>query len=233
MNTRSRIPRTIVPFNDFINVCVAYLLAGDPVTNWSRLGVLDEEMKWFQAFLTDWNRLYLLYSDKKGSRTTEVIVSLNVLISNMLDYNQKQHLLDRIASSLNATPIDFSKFNINPADKATPRSTHSAIQDVVEPTIEPIRGGVIAIKCYGSDSSRPSIYGDANCVQYSYIVGSEAPLSPDDPAMIHDISSRASFTINLGPANSGKKLFIFFRWYNTVHPDIAGPWTGLITIWLT
>lgn len=233
MNNRSRIPRTIMTFNDYINVIVTYLLLGDPVTNWSRLGLLDEEMKWLQTLLQDWNKLYTLYADKKGGRTAEVIESMNSLITKMLDYNQKQHLLDRIASSLNATTVDWSKFNINGGDRSFSKGMRSAIQDVVEPTLEPIKGGVVAMKCYGSESSRPAIHGDANCVQFAYCVGTEPPAMPDDPGMIHDISSRASFSINLGPASSGKKLYIFFRWYNTIHPDTAGPWTGLITIWLS
>lgn len=222
-----------MPFNDYINVNVAYLQQGDTEKNWTRLGLLQADMTWMQDLLQHWNTLYALYIDKKGSRTTEVTNGLKSDIDKMLDYNQSQNLLDRIAASLNATTVDLDKFNIRKASRQTSKGTFRAIEEVVDPTIEPIRGGVLSIKCYSIESSRPSILSEANCVQLSYIVQTDVPQSPDDAGMIHEVSSRASFSINLGPENSGKRVHIFLRWFSTVHPESAGPWSSVISVWLS
>lgn len=235
MTSKSRIPNSIMAFASYIVLITNYLLQGDPDLNWKRLGLLDEEMTWLQNFLASWQKVYALYADKNGGRTNEVIVTLNVMIGTMMEYNQKQHLLDRIASSLNATPTDLIKFNIHTGavQKSPSKAQRTTIQSAMLPTFEPLRGGMLNIKCYSTESSRPGIPEEANCIQYAYSIGTVAPASPDAPNMVHGVSSRASFTLNFGPENSGKQLFIYLRWFNTVHTDQAGSWSSGDGVWLS
>jgi len=53
--------------------------------------------------------------------------------------------------------------------------------------------------------------------------------SADAENMKRDISTKASFVLALSSASSTQSLFIYFRWYNTKHPELAGPWSALMT----
>jgi hypothetical protein len=44
-----------------------------------------------------------------------------------------------------------------------------------------------------------------------------------------NISTKGAFMLQGGVECEGKRLYIYFRWYNTKHPDIAGPWSQLQT----
>lgn len=231
MASSPRIPRSIAPFNDYINTIVNYTLTGTP-TNGDRLGLEKDEQLRMKEICDNWNTTWKLYADRSAGRTIAVTASMNGYITDFIDYNESHHLLDRIASSLNATELDYQIFNISVRKTITKGQTKS-ISAAVQPIIQPIGGGTVSIKCYSDESARPSVYSQANCVQFAFIVGNTAPLSPIDENIKYDTSTRASFNFEAGADKVGKQLFIFFRWYNTVHPDIAGPWSALNTVWLS
>ena len=227
----TRIPRTISPMNVYINVAVPYFDLGTP-KNSVRLGIEDEEVTTLKGFLTQWNLLYARYADKSGSRTTLVIDQLNNLIQDFIEFDKSHKLLDRIASSLEATVADFSTFNIAPRNRTQSKVIAKSIGEQVQPILQVMGGGVVSVKCYSNESSRPSIHSMANCLQYAYTVGT-APASPLDEALKIELSTRASFNLSIGADNMGKQLFIYFRWYNTIHPDLSGPWSNVQATWLS
>ena len=227
----SRIPRTIDEFNPYIVNTNAYLLAGTP-TNWSRLGWVQGEMTQWTGFVTLWNPLYPKYADKKGSRTTAIKDQLLLIIKQCITLDKTNHLLDRIAASPNATIIDMETFHIKKGvlQDVVHTQMRSSNSESIVAALQPLGGGDVSIKCRTShDSKRGSIADGADSVQYVFQVGGTAPTGADDAGLNKEISTHASFTLNLGTSASEKKLYIFFRWYNTKHPDLAGPWCSLQT----
>ena len=235
MTGSTRTPRGIDSFNKYIVSVADYLQEGAPTTHAARLGITEEELKFILAILASWTLLYKLYGDKKNSRTTAVIDQLHDKIEQFVNYDQEHHLLDRIASSPNATIVDMETFNIrNGALQRSARTTTAKpITEAVSAILETVGGGMIAVKCYNTESARPSIFSDSDCVQFAYIVGNTPPASVLASGLTQGLSSKASFTISTGADNGGKNLYIFFRWYNSRHPELAGPWCAMITIWLT
>ena len=232
MTTGTRIPRGIDKFNGYISVTSAYLAEGVPTTNAERLGISETDVSKWTAFKTQWEPLYLKYSDKKNSRTVAVKDELYNIINETVLFDQTYYLLDRIVTSPNVTIADLETFNIRKGalEKKTRTTPQTPISGPVSPTLIPIGGGTLTVKCYSSTGQRASIFKGADCVQYLYTTGDTPPASADDELLKMGLSTRAIFNLALGTANSGKKVFLYFRWYNTKYPDLAGPWSSLQTI---
>jgi len=230
MASGSRIPRGIDDFNPYIINTNTYMQAGSP-SNAERLGItVDEVTKWAD-YTAQWLPLYGKYSDKKGGRTTTIKDQLLSIITQCSDLDQNNHVLDRIAASPNVTIVDMETFNIKKGmlQKTTHTGLTTGIVEPVIPTIQPIGGGSVSIKCYNSNGARANIFEDADSVQYTFMVGDTAPTSAEVTGMSKELSTKASFILTLGSSNSEKHLYIYFRWYNTKYPTLAGPWTTLQT----
>lgn len=234
MASGTRIPRGIDLFNAYIVNTNAYLVIGFP-TNASRLGILTAEQTQWNSFLTQWTPLYLKYSDKKNSRTTAVKDQMRAIIDDAVTFDQNKHLLDRIASSPNVTIVDMETFNIKKGQlqKTTRSVSVSSITEAVVAGIQTLGGGTLSVKCRSNTATRASIVEGADSVQYVYLVGKTAPTSYDAVGLTKEISTRAGFALNLGGEAAGESLYIYFRWYNTKHPELAGPWTGMQTVFIS
>lgn len=234
MTASPRIPRTIDLFNPYISSTSAYLLAGAPTNNGTRLGLSEEEISGWNDISTKWNPLYEKYKDKKTGRTTAIKDQLLLCIDEAVEYDRTCNLLDRIAVSLNVTVHDLETFNIKKGllEKTTRTIPTTAIKEPVEPILVPFGGGNVTVKCYSSTSARAAIFGDADSVQYLYSVDTPVPESASTPGLIQGLSTRATFDLALGAQNGGKRLYLFLRWYNTKHPELAGPWSDLQSTFL-
>lgn len=230
-----RIYRSLPLFNDYLNNFTSYLKEGTPATNANRLGITEEEVVELDGLRDEWNPIWEMYADKKISRTASITARLYGEIDKMVDFDKSHHFLDRIASSVNVTIEDLEVFNIRSGkmQRVASKSPIKSISDTVMPTLVQLGGGMVSMKCYSVESSRPSIHSMANCVQFSFKIGGSPPVSPMDEAMTHDSSTRSSLNYGFGPENSGKQVFIFFRWFNSVHTTLAGPWSSMFTIWLS
>lgn len=222
----TRIPLQSVAFNSYIVNTTNYLNDGDPTKNADRLGItVDEMLKWNDIY-ERWNNLYPLYIDKPMSRTKAVMTQLQSIIEEFHALNKSKHLLDRIASSPNATAIDLEIFNIK--SKSGKRTTATMpIQTTVYATLQVLGGGSVSIKCRTESSQRPGIISGADCLQMVYMVGTTPPDSADMQGLNKELSSKSSFVLPLGSASSSKNLYIYFRWYNSRHPELAGPWSAM------
>lgn len=231
MSNRSRMPNNFDEFNTYLGQGVTYLQAGTPTTNAERLGIDTTEVTDLNSYYTDWKPVYSLYSDKKNSRTTSVIEQLRIIQDNVFDYDHTQHILDRIAASPNATVTDLTTFNIKSGllAKTTRTKPTTPISEVVSATIKQQGGGILAIKCRDEASGTAAIVEEANCVEYMYKIGTEAPASVKADGLKNGLSTRASFTLSVGAENSAKNIYIYFRWLNTKYPALAGPWSSLQT----
>ena len=230
MTVTPRIPRGIDDCSLYLVSTNNYLVSGSP-NNAERLGILPAEaVKW--ADLTNrYQPLYRLYSDKKNSRTTAIKDQLLSIIEELINLDQSCHLLDRIAASPNVTIADMETFNIKKGvlQKTTRSVATTPLTNRVAAAIQPLGGGSLNIKCRNLSGERAAIDEGANSVQYAFKVGDAAPTSADAENLRREISTKAVFVLALGSASSAKNLFIYFRWYNTKHPDLAGPWSALMT----
>ena len=231
MSDGSRIPRQIEEFNSYISTTNTYLLEGAPTTNADRLGILATEVTKWSAIGTLWSPLFMKYSDKKNSRTTAIKDQLLQLITDCVNLDQTCHILDRIAASPNVTIVDMETFNIKKGvlQKTARTVSTSPVAERVMPSIQPIGGGSVSIKCRSTTGEGTAIIGGADSVQYVYQVGNTPPISTEGEGLKNGLSTKASFTVALGTASSAKYLYIYFRWYNTKHPELSGPWSALQT----
>ncbi len=113
----TRISRTIKGFNNDLVDTNDYLTqecAPPPVgnTNGQRLGWTVAELAQWVLFLSMWAPLYILYSNKKGTRTSLITAKLKKIIKDCVAYERSHHLYDRMAVNSNATTDDFTVFRI-------------------------------------------------------------------------------------------------------------------------
>lgn len=231
MPDRSRIPRAIDRFNNYLANTNTYLLDGNP-NNAIRLGLFPAEVTRWSAFVAEWSPLYLKYIDEKGSRTTAITDQLHSIVASCVIFDQTNHLLDRIAASPVVTVSDMEIFNIKKGIllKTTRTRPLGVLTEPVFAAIQPIGGGSVSIKCRGASGGRAAIFTGADAVQYNYTVGDTAPGSADAYGLQREISTKASIQLALNPASSGKNLYIYLRWYLVKHPALAGPWSSVQTV---
>ena len=232
MPNRSRIPTSIYDFNTYLETTDSYFAEGAPETNAARLGILETEQQSWHGFLESWSPLFPIYENRRNSRTMLVTDELHSIINQVKTYDKEHRILDRIAASPNVTVTDLSVFNIKSgalAKKSRTKPTNP-IEALVVPDIDQIGGGELALKCRNNMDNRTAIVPDASCVEYRYLIGETPPTSPDQAGLQQDLSTRASFVVNMGSGNAGKNVYLYFRWNNTKYPALAGPWSHVYPV---
>ncbi len=207
-------------------------MVAENAANAFRLGILPAEVTRWSAFVNKWNPLYLKYIDGKGSRTTAITDQLHSIIAGCVQFDQTNHLLDRIAASPVVTVSDMEIFNVKKGIllKTTHTRPQTALTEPLFAAIQPIGGGTVSIKCRGASGGRAAIFAGADAVQYSYHVGDTPPGTADAYGLQREISTKASIILTLGSACSEKHLYIYLRWYLIKHPNLAGPWSSVQTV---
>lgn len=225
----SCIPLSYDKFNTYLQNTTTFLFEGAPTANYVRLGIPETVANGWKEISTQWNPIYSKYTDKYNFRTQAISDELRSIIDSTRRFEDENHLIALIAISPNATVTDLETFSINGANgqKKSRTIPQSQITSLVNAILKPIGGGSISIKCFDANSKRASIYETANCVQYRYCVGNTAPASVEDDILDMDISTKGSFILSVGAENEGKRLYIYFRWHNTKHPEISSPWCPL------
>ena len=223
----SCIPLSFDKFNIYLQNTTTFLFEGAPTANYVRLGIPETVATGWKEIGTRWNPIYGKYTDKYNLRTPAVSDELRAIVDSTRKFEEENHLIALIAISPNATVTDLETFSITNGQRKSRTIPQSQITSLVNAILKPIGGGSISIKCYDTNGKRPSINETANCVQYRYCVGSTAPTSVEDDILDMDISTKGAFILSVGAENEGKRLYIYFRWHNTKHPDISGPWCPL------
>jgi len=118
---------------------------------------------------------------------------------------------------------------LNIADPNPSRKHHTeSIDELVAFTIIPKGGGDVRIICRSSaDTKHVSRSLSINSVEICYKIGDTEPNSTEDAGTKRFYSTLASFTLALGTANICKKIYVFARWYNFKHPELAGHWSAI------
>lgn len=226
MSKTTRVPTANALFNAYINNTAAYLEAdsdGGPQKNWERLGITATNMSDWKEHRNYWaETLYLKYSNV-NTRTKTVTQEVQGFKKDFAQFAQP--LLNIMAASPNVTDDDGGVLNFV-INRKKPTHTHTPITEGCFGKYTDLGGGEMkATYSSATDSKRPSLLKGANCIQIAYKVGDTAPANVNDGTKT-DIVPRATYVLDLGSDNIGKKLFIYQRWYNSKYPELAGPWSG-------
>ncbi len=95
-------------------------------------------------------------------------------------------------------------------------------------------GGRYKIFCRADkEAGRAHKVDGADSVQFAYTISPQQPKpmpTPDDGTMTLAISTKAVFIKDFGDGNLGKWMVIYFRWYNTKRPLLAGGWSPMYVV---
>lgn len=228
MSDRSRVPSTIPIFNGFIDTTDNRLQLINPVTNnpyYVDYNISPASATSWSAKRKNWDiNIYPAYNDPT-MRTSSVIENVHNFIADFKTFASP--LINKIAASDVAGSDEEHIFNFVLTHQDPSHAT-TAIKDGCTGTIHPLGLCEYEIKCVGENVSGHAhkVVG-ADSVQYAYLIADEEPATsptPDDGTMSFGLSTTALFTVNFGTISQGKWLGIYFRWYNTKHPNLAGPW---------
>ena len=248
------IPRDIDGFNSYINQTSNYLPIGSP-TNAVRFGWTSQNLSDWQAFQSDWNPLFLLYSDKEESYTTAIKNKLVGIINKAIIYDRENKLILKIKATVGLTMDDcaifripeiFASFQMSklPGVSGTDKNKTTSTSELVYPELKPVGGGLLKIDCFveKKSSGRACKPDGFDLIEYKVAVfysgTSGLPTEFTDARFSLGYSSKASFildtnvfTTNLPATKPGvavplKMAVFFFRWAKSKHPTLDGPWSG-------
>jgi hypothetical protein len=254
------ISRSIKGFNSFLTKTCNYLPQGSP-TNAVRFNWTTSNLSTWQNFLVLWAPLFLLYDNRKESYTTAVKNKLLGIIGNAVTYARTNKLMELVRACASLNSDDCAVFGLPAKLAITPISTNSAAslaktkgkektiitEESVYPKIIPIGGGILHIKAYLEkvQSGRPHKPEGYDELEYAigvfYSTATGLPVSPDDPRLTKDYSTKSNFklltsaiasnltAIAAGSATPLKVAVIFFRWAKSKHPTLDGPWSVAFT----
>jgi hypothetical protein len=234
------IPETIPLFNTWIRNTNARQLAINTATT----NPYWQDYTWTLAqsntYKTDWhdkwvNDLFPKWSDPL-LKTKEVNQNVETFMKDFAQFVQNEKLVDKIKSSGIATNADALTWNFVLVRSEPTVQTDPIDKDLFAEVVAGGRGAIEVEVRAEEDQSRPSIPTDAGAdsVQYAWKVfatkeeTANPNLTPEE--MTRDISTKARFEFDAGFANQGKWLVIYFRWYNTKRPNLAGQWSAMTTL---
>ncbi|MFN8322591.1 MAG: hypothetical protein U0T74_08045 [Chitinophagales bacterium] len=228
--SNSRISPKPAVFNSYLNNTDDYLQAtapGSSSKNWERLGLSATQAAQWQQQRQYWrNTLYPAYSSPDQCTKTvrkEVVQFIKQFSAFALP------LLNLMAACPAVNAQDSLTFNFALKRKA-PTHHRVPVTELCYGSFTPqgsgrIKAGFRTLQ----NSGRPALAQGANCVQIAYSIGEPAPTHAGEAARL-DIVPRASYVIETSPAHAGKWLYIFSRWYNSKHPQLAGPWSQAMQV---
>jgi hypothetical protein len=238
-------PKKMAEKNAYFVVVVAYL-----ILNATRLAISSTRMTdltdLFNNPLKDdtWVKLFLLWSDKKGTRTSTVSAKTEAKALEM------EHKLSEIYDNIPPdkwTDDDRGTLHRSGGKKA-PKTKPGDITDECILSFEQFGGGKMKGACKSKhDQTRASKAKNSDGVQLFYTIADQYKEPKEgeievgggsvkledfkDPnkAESKEFFSSATFTLELGKENSGRRLLHFVRWYHSKYKR-GGPWMGPFSI---
>jgi hypothetical protein len=253
MSKEGRIPVKLETFITYIVMVNDYLNTVQPSDTAKRgtiLGMSDEELAQLDSFVKkfvsgdpDHPGFWDLHKDKttKTQTTRQDMVDTKKTFCSFF-----RPILDRISGSASITNTDRDKLNI--AHPVTSHTTpKAAIASDCFVNITMLGQCKVSFECRASaDEARASKAEGADAVEMAY---KSLPLEDEkdsegnptgrkikprqmmgpSEATDRSISTKALFTMTFEDTHLGNNLQMFFRWINTKHPDLAGPWSSLLS----
>jgi hypothetical protein len=230
------IPRNIEIFNNYIRKTNTRQLAINPDTT----NPYFKDYTWTPAqstaYTTDWhdewvNTLFVDYLNPAINLAMQK-KKMHHFIEDFDAWLHTELLIVKIVGCGKANEDDAAIWNVVLVRHGATHHT-DPIAGVCNGKVAGLGRGVMdcAVRWAG-DSSRPSIPHDAGAdsVQYAYAVVANANSgisNLNDPQLVKQISKQAHFHLDADSANQGKWIVIYFRWYNTIHPELAGVWSTM------
>jgi hypothetical protein len=229
MRNKTRVPTKIDKFIDYLRNADDYLQATEPGAtepNWERLTLSGAEMTEIHTRRLFMDGIVPKYNDP-AEKTIVVERQFAEFRTDFREYFNP--LLDKMASCGFANVKDEAELNFVITRK-DPTRPEIAIKDDCITLLSPMKGGEMdASSRTEDDTKRPSVPDHATGVQYSIKIGGSPPSDPDDDSMKSVFLSGSSHILKLGAKNTGKKYYIYSRWFNPTYPEFAGPWGDMLT----
>ncbi len=233
-NKEGRIPRQIPKFDQYFRAIVSFLTAGPTPNNGTRLGLTAAEEAQLTALYTQWftgNQAAPGLIELHGNSLTKNKATAIGVEKFMRDFGVFfRPLLNRMAVSPVITSSDRVALHI--AEPNLNRTLHQVpISETVFFEAKSLGGGQFKFSCRTTkDSRRCSKPKGADSVELSIKIGDPAPTNGDDPSTRKETSSHAQFILSLGGANAGLKAYLYARWINSKHQQLAGPWNAMTVV---
>jgi hypothetical protein len=224
----TRILEALSDFDTYIKTVIAFLQGSSGTsTNGERLGLTTTEIAAAADFLTKWFTgdadnpgAYELHTNPATKGKTSRLAVLRIMAGFRKLFNP---FLNRMSGSANITPNDRLIFKIAPP-VTTYHKNKTQIKDEIYALIKATGSGNINIMCRTEhEASRGSLPDDSDGVEVVWSLGT--PPETAHNAQFKLYFSKSKFTINAGLDNSGKKIYLYVRWINSKHPEIAGNWS--------
>ena len=234
MSDGSRVPRTIAAFNEYIQNTDDRLQANNPDTGnpYYKDYAVDagDATEWHDR-RTEWDTKIFPASSNPTTSTSIAKADTKSFMADFRDFATP--ILNIIEVSKIAGNAEEHIFNFVLHRKSPTRPTSPISEECIASIVSEGRGEY-EISCKSThDASRASKVPGADSILYAHVITNQvlSPLpTPDDGSMIHDIATTSIFHRDFGAENQGKWLVIYFRWYNTKHPNLAGPWSTVQTL---
>jgi hypothetical protein len=227
MADRTIVPRTIYGFGQYIVRTDDRLLAINPASTnpwWTDYALtLAVQKEWHDRRIGLLTNL-LPANVNPLTRNDLTRAALHTAISQFATFAENP--LKVIAGSPVSTHVEEVIFNFK-IGHADPVQNHTPITHQCIARITAEGGGLYDIMCrVAEDATRSSKDPFADVLQYAYFIGAaDAVTNPDDARLTIEQSTHAHFHHDFGGANQTQWLTLFFRWFNTKHPELKGPWS--------
>lgn len=235
----SIIPTEISKFNPYIvNTNMRQLAVNPDTTNpyWTDYGWTSAQST---AYKNDWTKkwvdeIFPLFSNPITS-TSIVKADTHKFIDDFIAFVRTEKLIEKIIGCGLANNTDATTWNVV-LEAAAPTTPPVKITATIFVEVKSLPGGKFDVHARAdADSTRASIPRDkwADSVQFAMAVidkPADTISDPNSKDLTKDIAKQAHFEVDAGSANTGKWMVIYFRWYNTSHPKIAGDWSVMTVV---
>lgn len=237
----STFPTTKEGLYSYLLAVVAYL-----ILNKTRLMISDDNINELKALYGDavtpdtYLYYYTLWADEANTRTKTVITSLDTIETKIM--KKLSAIYNDIPDSV-WTDQDRETLHRKTGLPHTKTDKKAAITEQCFATRTLLGGGQFQLHCStANDSNLASLPERADGVLVASrvdeplpIEGTDGdttpkaryiPLKGADDGTTKDFYSKANFTVIKDSDQSGNYYQYYCRWYNSKHPELAGPWTG-------
>jgi DNA-binding transcriptional regulator YdaS (Cro superfamily) len=228
-----RVPRIIEELHNFINSTAVALAEGTPTTA-QRLGLSPTQATQWQTYRTEWNAVHMQHINE-AQRTKVVQANRLQLKHNFTVFATPILTAMSVHSAL--TTSDRLTFRLPERDRTITK--RSKINESAEGHMLPMGGGDIKVRVrVEGDGDRASRHPLADHLEMRYVLvpptgmGPNGLIWPEPPltAMecpLNAISTKAIFTLGLGQASCGLRIYAFFRWVNATNAERNGNWSNV------
>ena len=185
-----------------------------------------------------WCYYWILYAGGDATCTRNVIKAIDTLRDKL--EKELSKILDDIPASV--WNDDDRSYFMRTTGLDPTHTSSGEITDECLPAFTQYGGGKMKMACKSThDQSRAKKAENSDGLQFNYDIVDQPTASETEDKKTVEVAaspetcahrvffSKATNTLELGIENSGRVLAFYVRWFNSKHPDKAGPWNGPLT----